>query len=207
MSSSINYDDDIKKYRYSLYDIKFRINAIEKYMQWRAGRPRIIYVEYVCLQLRKILEDISLLSLVANREEYERQHEKFYRYYDARKILRDMKKVNEEYFPAPVNVIPLSERNYNIYPSNEIYLTEKKLLKIYKSLQSRMHAPTPYDDTKTYLSIDKDFATWLTEIKGLLKCHTVRLSNSGLLLLAFLPSEDILPPVYLMGPAEIKTAE
>ena len=92
MSSSINYDDDIKKYRYSLYDIKFRIDAIEKYMQWRAGRPRIIYVEYVCLQMRKILEDISLLSLVANREEYERQHEKFYRYYDARKILRDLKK-------------------------------------------------------------------------------------------------------------------
>ena len=61
----------------------------------------IIEVETICLQFRKILEKIMLMSLVANKEAYAEQNAKFAKHYHAERIMRDLERINPDFYPVP----------------------------------------------------------------------------------------------------------
>lgn len=59
-------------------------------------------IEFMCLQIRKILELISMGSLVLNKEEFEAIGQKYAQYWNARLILQDIERLNPDFYPIPV---------------------------------------------------------------------------------------------------------
>ena len=71
-------DIELQLYYNCLDEIKRRINVIADHLnKVTTEKYLIIEVETMCLQFRKILEKIMLMSLVANKEQYAAQNEKF----------------------------------------------------------------------------------------------------------------------------------
>ena len=80
------YNIEMDLYYNCLYEIKRRIEVIAAHINRElTERYKIVEVEFICLQFRKILELIALLSLVANKELYAEQHSKFRKHYHAEK--------------------------------------------------------------------------------------------------------------------------
>ena len=79
-----NYDKEIELYHETLYEINKRIEVIRDHINKKnKEKYLVIEVETVCLQFRKILEKIALLSLIANKDIYSQQYEKFAKHYHA----------------------------------------------------------------------------------------------------------------------------
>ena len=73
-----DYKVELGLYHDCLYEIKRRIGVIADHLNKKTTeRYLIIEVETICLQFRKILEKIMLMSLVANKEAYAEQNAKF----------------------------------------------------------------------------------------------------------------------------------
>ncbi|WP_027088944.1 hypothetical protein [Thomasclavelia saccharogumia] len=58
-------------------------------------------IETVCLQFRKIFEKIALMLLVANKESYAEQNDKFVKHYHTKRILNDLERINPDFYPVP----------------------------------------------------------------------------------------------------------
>lgn len=70
-----NYKIELNLYQDCLYEIKRRIDvAADHINKVTTEKYLIVEVETVCLQFRKILEKIALMSLVANKELYAAQN-------------------------------------------------------------------------------------------------------------------------------------
>ena len=68
-------DIELQLYYNCLDEIKRRINVIADHLnKVTTEKYLIIEVETMCLQFRKILEKIMLMSLVANKEQYAAQN-------------------------------------------------------------------------------------------------------------------------------------
>ena len=77
---------ELKLYHDCLFEIKKRIDVIAEYLNGERKEYQIVRVEIICLQFRKILEKIALMSLVANKEAYAENNEKFAKHYHSLKI-------------------------------------------------------------------------------------------------------------------------
>ncbi len=86
---------NMKKYANIMKEIKLRINNLNENIS--NSRNDIIGIEARYLQIRKVLELISLASLVANEDEFKKQRAKYDKMYNARLILQDIKRINPNY--------------------------------------------------------------------------------------------------------------
>jgi len=69
---------DISKYYHSLLEIRERLEVIEERISVLTAVKNLkVEIEFLCLQFRKVLELIALLSLVANKNEYSKHYKKF----------------------------------------------------------------------------------------------------------------------------------
>ena len=101
-----DYKVELNLYHDCLYEIKRRIEVIADHLNKKiTERYLIIEVETICLQFRKILEKIMLISLVANKEAYAEQNEKFAKHYQAERIMRDLERINPDFYPVPTKRI------------------------------------------------------------------------------------------------------
>ena len=97
-----DYQVELGLYQNCLYEIKRRIDVIAEHLNGvTTEKYLIIEVETVCLQFRKILEKIALMSLVANKELYAEQNEKFAKHYHAERIMKDLERINPDFYPVP----------------------------------------------------------------------------------------------------------
>lgn len=101
-----DYKVELGLYHDCLYEIKRRIGVIADHLNKKTTeRYLIIEVETICLQFRKILEKIMLMSLVANKEAYAEQNAKFAKHYHAERIMRDLERINPDFYPVPTMLI------------------------------------------------------------------------------------------------------
>ncbi len=76
------YEIELGLYQDCLYEIKKRTEVIGDHINRKTTEKYlIIEVETVCLQFRKILEKIMLMSLVVNKEAYAEQNDKYVKHY------------------------------------------------------------------------------------------------------------------------------
>src|ERR1700681_4029713 len=105
--SNILSDPDIAKYCDLMEEVKRRIAVIDYFM---TGKGHALYipstVESTCLQLRKVLELIAFGSLVANAEAYTSVYSKVSKAWQAADLLKELEKVNSEFYPVPVVEVP-----------------------------------------------------------------------------------------------------
>lgn len=62
----------------------------------------ITNIEFMTLQIRKIIEHIAMGNLIANKELYEEYSAKFSSNWNARYIFRDLERLNFKFYPEPV---------------------------------------------------------------------------------------------------------
>jgi hypothetical protein len=141
---------------------------------------RATTVESVYLQFRKILELIAFGSLIANKSEVSKVHRKFSKYWLARCLLRDIERLNPDFYPRPFHEVP-SKRpavKMTLQYKKDGFLTKKEFLDLYGKCGAIMHASNPYGSRIDYGSYERSIPEWLGKIIGLLHSHTIRLVNS-----------------------------
>ena len=99
-------------------------------------------IEVIYLQFRKILEMIALGSLVANKEVYSQARADFAKDWNAELIMKDMGRVNPNFYPVPIIQQPSSTPGVKMDLINRTndYLTKDDLVVLYKKCGAIMHS-------------------------------------------------------------------
>jgi hypothetical protein len=171
-------EEDI--YRNCMEEVKERLNLIiDFFNQGRTTGSKVTDIEFGCLQFRNILELVILASIAPNKDEYAKQREKFRKDWNPRYIIKDLEKINPNFYPIPVEQIksdtPGVNYRYNMIPNG--FLPENDFLKIYEECGGVLHATNPFGAKKDLNSVRQDFQDWVNKIMALLRTHAIRLIN------------------------------
>jgi hypothetical protein len=166
------------KYRSLLIEIKRRTEVADSFIFHKAHAVYLATtVESACLQVRKILELIAFGSLVANLEEFSKQHEKFSKYWNASLMLKDMERVNPDFYPKPIIQRPCDEPGIHMKWDDrpDDYLTKEKFVKVYEKCGAILHSENPFGSKVDYNFYQSSLPVWRNEIVNLLNAHTIKL--------------------------------
>ena len=127
----------IQKYADEMEIIKYRTHEIF------TAKKRFDYlepaIEYKALQLRKIIEQIILASLIANADEYKKYYNRLGSEWNARLICRDLERVNPDFFPKAVKNMP------DVIDNKPDGISCQEILTIYDKLGKHLHSKNPFD--------------------------------------------------------------
>ncbi|MEA3587295.1 hypothetical protein J6I75_02870 [Pseudidiomarina sp. 1APP75-27a] len=166
------------KYRALLIEIKRRTKVVDAFLLQKTHAVYVpTTVESACLQIRKILELIAFGSLVANLDEFSKQHKKFSKYWNASLMLKDMERVNPDFYPNPI--IQRKSEEAGVYMKwddrPDDYLTKEKFVKVYEKCGAIMHSDNPFGSKVDYDYYQDSLPEWRTEVVNLLNAHTIKL--------------------------------
>ena len=158
---------------YSIYNKRFTTNFL------------LTDMEFCSLQLRKIIELLLVSTLIANKEEYEKQSIEFEKNWNLDKKLKEINKINPEFFPKGITILnaALLERANGIHwikldPKG--LFKKKDLKKAHKFASGYLHVQNPFNPIPL-ISGPEDFfhdlIDYLNSILNLLKQHIVTLCN------------------------------
>jgi len=175
----------VNLYATCMEEVKKRTEAIRMVHDKKYSTPfSITNTEFMALQLRKILELIALGNLVANREQYETVRASFQTDWNAKAIIKTIKKINTNYFP--IGVI----RKPSKYPKvvcewenkTENILTEELFEKAYDEMSCLLHSKNPFSNKEENLNeINLKILLYMNLIINLLNEHTIKLCNGDIL--------------------------
>jgi len=164
-------------------------------------------IESVGLQLRKILELVAFGSLVANKESYSLAYEKFATHWNARLLLRDLERVNPDFYPKPMVETPSADPRalLQLKDREADYLTREEFERAYEKVRAIMHAANPYGSQTDFKYFLEKLPAWRTQIVNLLNNHKVRLLNdSGFYIIHMKEEGDDKVHYYRFDPAPAK---
>lgn len=173
-------DEDSSRYVACMEEIKNRLTAAWAIFGNNTHTTpfRATNVEFACLQIRKILELIALASLSANKEEYSKQHENFFKHWKAKAILEAVEKINPDFYPTPLREVGDPNRNIRELKILEGgFLSRGDFVMVYDTCSQTLHASNPYGSTIDYGYLEKQIPAWLDKIKTLLNNHIILLVN------------------------------
>jgi hypothetical protein len=191
-----------EKYLNVLREIKQRMRVIDAFM---AGTTHAVFeatnIETVCLQFRKILELVAFSSLIANVKEYSQQYDKFAEHWNARSMLRDLERVNPDFYPQPIVQEPTTESGAVMrwLERPDDYLTKHRFIGVYEKCGGLMHAENPYAPARDYEYYKQQLKPWRNQTINLLNAHTVTLSGESNLYLFQMGAPDANPTYHLFG--------
>lgn len=161
--------DIIQKYTDEMEIIKLRIDQIITI----TGKIPYLEptVEYKALQLRKVIEQILLASLVANADEYQRLYNKLGKEWNARLICRDIERINPDFFPRAAINKP-EEMKIDDDPNS---MTSDELLSIYEKMGKLLHSKNPFASPIDYSAESAFIDDSCTKIIRFLSVHTIHL--------------------------------
>jgi hypothetical protein len=179
--NGIPADKDQIVYVNCMEEIKRRTEAVNAILRGaHTTLFRITNIEFVCLQIRKILELIALAALASHKEEFARQHQKFAGMWRAKAILDDLEKMNPGFYPVPTEQVRNQETGKvsEVRPILKPYLTKMDFVDVYQFCSSLLHAENPYGQPKNLQQIESGIPEWMEKIKNLLSHHHVQLLSS-----------------------------
>lgn len=168
----------IHLYADQMREIKRRTEVIDFFLH-KGGHAlyKPTTIESLCLQFRKILELIAFSSLIANKPQYSAVHKNFESHWNAELLLKDLRRVNPDFYPKPIEERPSVEPSIKneLHPVKDGYLTEEDFIHIYKKCGGMLHALNPYGSKTGYHYFEKSFPEWRRKLIRLLNCHQVHL--------------------------------
>lgn len=203
-----DYKVELGLYHDCLYEIKRRLDVIADHLGGKTKEKyRIIEAEVVSLQFRKILEMTALMSLVANKEAYAEQNEKFARHYHAERIINDLERINPNFYPCPIMRIEQEGNFDRLENLTEGFLTKEEFVKVYEKCGAMMHAHNPFGDKKAGDKLLEEcealFPEWYSKICILLKHHRIELIGGKAMVIGLLErSDNGLPQAIIMEAIE-----
>lgn len=186
---------ETQKYKERLIEIKQRTGVISKFLQKQQSTGYLITdVEFLCLQFRKIIEEIAFLSLIANKEEYSKQYTKFEKHWNAKLIFQDLERINPSFYPEPTKQIIKENKNgKRLFEFEKIttgFMNKDDAVKIYEKCGGMMHSHNPYRSKVDIKKLNDDFPIWLNKIIKLLSHHCIVLFGKGHMVVGLMQSED-----------------
>ena len=136
-------------------------------------------IEFMCLQIRKILELISMGSLVVNKKEFDAIGKKYANFWNARVILQDIERVNPDFYPIPIQEVPSNEPGIknDLHDKTTGFLTRENFVKIYEKCGKMMHANNPFGSQSDLDYYSSKIPEWEDLIIGLLNCHLIHIKG------------------------------
>lgn len=131
-------------------------------------------IEFMALQIRKIIEHIAMGNLIANKELYEEYSSKFSSNWNAKYIFRDLERLNPKFYPEPVKT-DRSEEIMEWISIKEDYLSKEDAIKIYDKCSALMHSANPYGSTIDLSYYGKMMPIWYQKIMNLLSQHLIHM--------------------------------
>ena len=96
-------ENGLNLYLQEMWYVKKRTEAIRTIaLKEKTTLFPITNIEFMTLQIRKIIEHIAMGNLIANKELYEEYSAKFSSNWNARYIFRDLERLNFKFYPEPV---------------------------------------------------------------------------------------------------------
>lgn len=173
-------NEDLARYCALMNEVKKRTVAI---INMQRGLMTTSYkatnIEFMCLQIRKILELISMGSLVLNKEEFEAIGQKYAQYWNARLILQDIERLNPDFYPIPVQEVPSTRPCVKNELQNKTtgFLTRDDFVKVYEKCGKMMHANNPFGSQADLEYYTAKIPKWEDLIIGLLNNHIIHLKG------------------------------
>lgn len=173
--------EDVQKYQNQLVEIKRRISIIREFLNNEKSTGFFITdVEFVCLQFRKIVELIAFSSLIANREEYSKVHDKYKYDWNPKFIFKDLERLNPDFYPVPVDGV--RDGNYlHLKQIKDGFLSKDEAINLYNKCNSVLHVSNPFKGEKDLKKIKENFQVWTNKIVTLLSNHNILLYGKGLM--------------------------
>ncbi len=196
-------DKDLELYCTLMMEVKVRIQTVTNILRERAttAYPPMT-IEFVCLQIRKILELISMGSLVINRNEFEVIGKKYEGYWNAKLILNDIERFNPEFYPIPVSEVPptIPGAEKDLQTKITGFLTRDNFEKVYEKCGKMMHAYNPFGSKYDFDYYRNKVAEWHNLIIGLLNSHLIHLKGiDGYYLIHLMEDRDDKVHGYYFG--------
>ena len=98
---------DQATYRELMLEVKRRMDVMRVLL---ADRRRAVYnwtwIEFLCLQMRMILESVALGCLLANQSDWPRSPRELQKAWHAGDILKELENVHPECYPKPLDETP-----------------------------------------------------------------------------------------------------
>jgi hypothetical protein len=187
-------------------EVKKRTNAITDILRKvKTTTFQATNIEFMCLQLRKILELISLGSLVANKKEFDEQQIKYQRFWHAERIISDIERLNPDFYPRPIIEVP-SKKPFiknDLVDMKDGFLTKEDFIKVYEKCGKIMHADNPFGSKTEFDYYEKQINEWNRKVIKLLNCHMIRLKNDDFFYLIHMQEkQDNLVHGYRFGKVE-----
>jgi len=158
--------------------VKSRLRYSEGQLNVFKKAKNYMLLENAILHTRKALECIAYASIAPNKKAYAKFRSEagtpadFRKDYHGGKILKQLEKINKEFYPLPLMVPKLMEpKKWHYDRLNGGYLTKNQFIKFYDRLGKYLHADNPWDNDKGYLNLAKDLPDYFSKIKALLQTH------------------------------------
>lgn len=136
--------------------------------------------ELICIHLRKVLEQIAFASLVAHKPSYEKVYRDFAKEWNAKKLLKKLRKVNPDFFPKPASVSePEDQGVRNLAIIEDGYLTEDEFVLLYNICGNALHTKNPFNPGPHIVDFQRPVTEWVERIQKLLSIHWMRLTHTG----------------------------
>jgi len=179
-----------------MLEIKARSRLIKEVGEGRVPVfPQPARVEFVYLQLRKIIELIAMGSLLANAKTFAQVQSNIQKYWNAKDLLRDIHAVNPDFYPNPIIQEPSEEPGIKkeLLERPDDYLTKERFITLYDKCGSILHVKNPFASEQNYAKLEEEGPKWYLRIVNLLNVHTIRLVGDVHLYL-FQMGSDTKPP-------------
>ena len=170
MYTAVQQKDIITRYVKEMEIIKLRSQSISTaFSQIGFLEPA---VEYQALQLRKIIEQIVLGSLIVNSDIYLEYYNRLGRDWNIKYICRDIKQLHADYFP----IAATDQHDEHVINDNpEISLTENDVLEMHERMGKLLHSHNPFASEIDY-RVEADYIKeCLERIVRYLSVHTIKL--------------------------------
>lgn len=175
-----NIDKNLDMYCALMNEVKKRMLAITQMLERQTTTSfPATNIEFMCLQLRKILELISMGSLVVNKDEFKAIGKKYEDFWNAKLILQDIERFNPGFYPTAIIEGPsqIEGVENDLQNKSEGFLTRDDFVKIYDKCGKMMHSNNPFGSHYDYGYYSGKIAEWVGLIVGLLNSHLIHIKG------------------------------
>ena len=172
-------ETSLQLYIYCLEEIKERIKILEDIVDATTDLSDKIKIEQFAFCFRRIIEAIVFSSLVANEEEYKKITEKYQFEYRAKKIIKNLEKVNPKFFPVALKQKEkISEGNWHFPLKENGFLTLDDVVDLWEKCNKVIHFWSPFDTRERLVLFRYNPHEYIEKLKNLLEVHSILLKNN-----------------------------
>ena len=192
-------DGETRLYINCMEEVRDRVNLVRSVGEHRIATGREEFdVELVFVQLRKVLELIAFASLTANKDKYSAAHTQFATHWKAKRMLQELEKINQDFYPMPIGPPQLQPNGVKHCPAvTDGFLTTEDFAFLYDKTGDILHVRNPFSPQDPKLNIKYGVKQWLSRIELLLALHIMHLVDG----------KRWIVEIPISGPIHLWTAE